>query len=64
MLMERRMNVAFLSKVYQSIVTSVCMLYYSWEGWVNDFASLPVHIYFKASSETHTREEKAGRLTG
>lgn len=36
----------------------------SWESWVNDSSSLPVHIHFKASSEIHTREEKAGRLTG
>lgn len=49
-----------------SVDCDICvpMLNYSWEGWINDSSSLPVHIHFKASSETHTREEKAGRLTG
>lgn len=55
-----------LSLTSVSVDCDICvpMLNYSWEGWINDSSSLPVHIHFKASSETHTREAKAGRLTG
>lgn len=52
--------------VHLSVVTSghMCVELQLRKAGVAQSSSLPEHIYFKANSETHTREVEAGRLTG